>query len=77
MQVTETAGEISASVEETNRVRAELGMAPLAAGRGSQRDAEMAAPGQQITSRQRQKWGASLRAGERACHGARRRRARR
>ena len=32
MEVKETAGEVSASIEETNRVRAALGMAPLKEG---------------------------------------------
>ena len=35
MQVSESGGEISASVEETNRIRESLGLKPLAEGAGS------------------------------------------
>ena len=52
MQVNESNGEISASVEETNRIRAQLGLKPLAAeGGGPSKEAEAKVNGEE---RQRQ-----------------------
>ena len=55
MQTSDANGEISATVDETNRVRAELGLKPLAAdasGRDAQRDAEAARRGAELAAAQ-------------------------
>ena len=40
MKVSETNGEVSASIEETNRVRAQLGLAPLVEGTAPSKESE-------------------------------------
>ena len=48
MMVKESNGEVSASIEETNRVRAELGMKPLAADSVPSKEAEARARGEEL-----------------------------
>ena len=54
MAVKETGSEVSASIEETNRVRAELGLKPLAEGKGSNKEAEAAERGRELAAQRKQ-----------------------